>query len=358
MTPEPPPPPKPPPNRHRTNRPHVGAPLVTPGRPQGGNTTACIRPPSGRHECRPHVYPIHRPARPPFHRRHAKPPPNHTTRRGATCDARTATAGRQRNRPHACVRHPGDMNVAPTFITRLSHATNPRGRHFTAHTPSKPPPTRRGATCDARPTAGRQHNHPHACVRHPGDMNVAPTHMPDNHDHANPQTTPHATTRRGATCDARPTAGTQRNRPHACARHPGDMNVAPTFTPRLSHHTRPAFHRRHPGDMNVAPTCIPRLSHHAWPAFHRRHPGDMNVAPTFTPRLSHPPTRAAGISPPPSGRHECRPYVYPTFITRHQPARPATGVILYMCPYDYEGGPCIPVLPRKKEKNRRERFLF
>ena len=44
--------------------PHVGAPLVTPGRPQGGNTTAaCMRPPPGRHECRPYVYPTFIPSR-------------------------------------------------------------------------------------------------------------------------------------------------------------------------------------------------------------------------------------------------------------------------------------------------------
>ena len=134
----------------------------------------CALPGTGRHEWRPYVYPTfiprHQPARPAFHRRHAqtaahKPP----TRRGATCDARP-TAGRQRNRPHACVCHPGDMNVAPTFTPRLSHHARPR--QTAAHTPHKPP-TRRGATCDARPTAGRQHNRPHACVRHPGDMNVA-----------------------------------------------------------------------------------------------------------------------------------------------------------------------------------------
>ena len=143
--------------------------------------------------------------------------------------------------------------------------------------------------------------------RHPGDMNVAPTHMPDNHDHAKPRTTPKPPTRRGATCDARPTAGRQHNHPHACVRHPGDMNVAPTFTPHLSHPAGPAFRRRHPGDMNVAPTFTPRLSHHTRPAFHRRHPGDMNVAPTFIPRVSHH-ARPAFHTPP--------------------PARPATDVII------------------------------
>ena len=247
-----------------------------------------------------HVYPItygrHFAAVTPNRRQTPpKPPP---TRRGATCDARP-TAGRQHNRPHACARHSGDMNVAPTFIPRLSHATNQRGRHFAAatphaHTPHKPP-TRRGATCDARPTAGRQRNRPHACARHPGDMNVAPTHMPDNHCHANPHTTPptrHHTppTRRGATCDARPTAGRQRNRPHACARHPGDMNVAPTCIPLypIHHHAQPAFHRRHPGDMNVAPTCILRLSHATAPRGRRRAlllyicvPTIMRAAPAF-----------------------------------------------------------------------------
>ena len=89
-------------------------------------------------------------------RRHVSFAPVRTKRRGATCDARP-TAGRQHNRPHACVRHPGDMNVTPTF-TPLYHTPHP-----------------------ARPAFHR---------RHPGDMNVAPTHMPDNHDHANPHTTP------------------------------------------------------------------------------------------------------------------------------------------------------------------------
>ena len=172
---------------------------------------------------------------------------------------------------------------------RVSHHTRPAFRRHTPHAT-----TRRGATCDARPTAGRQRNRPHACARHPGDMNVAPTCIPRLSHHTRPafhrRHAAQTTTRRGATCDARPTAGRQRNRPHACVRHPGDMNVAPTFIPRLSHHTRPAFRRRHPGDMNVAPTFIPTfITRHqpARPAFHRRPPGDMNVAPTFTLRLPH-----------------------------------------------------------------------
>ena len=135
------------------------------------------------------------------------------------------------------------------------------------------PPTRTaGISPPSRQTAAKPHHTP-------------PTRRPNRRTHA----AQIAATRRGATCDARPTAGRQRNRPHVCVRHPGDMNVAPTFIPL--YHTPPpagpAFHRRHSGDMNVAPTCIPRLSHHARPAFRRRHPGDMNVAPTFTPRLSH-----------------------------------------------------------------------
>ena len=190
-----------------------------------------MRPPPGRHECRPYVYPTFITS----HTAGISPPP----------------PGRHECRPY----------VYP-YVYPLYSTTPP-----------------------ARPATG--------------DMNVAPTHMPDNHGHA--QT---ATTRRGATCDARPTAGRQHIRPHACVRHPGDMNVAPTFTPRVSHHTRPAFRRRHPGDMNVAPTFIP------------------------------------------------------TFITRHHPRGRRRALLLYMCPYDYEGGPCIPVLPRKKKKNRRERFLF
>ena len=136
---------------------------------------------------------------------------------------------------------------------RLSHVYPiTRGRHFAAHTPSKPPPTRRGATCDARPTAGRQRNRPHACARHPGDMNVAPT-------------------------------------------------CIPTFITRHQP-ARPAFRRRHPGDMNVAPTCILRLS----------------------PRLSH--------ATNPRGRRR--------------------ALLLYMCPYDrfMRAAPAFPFCQEKKKK--------
>ena len=189
---------------------------------------------------------------------------------GTTTRFLCAGSRRQRRAPPRTPGIPPHPRHHGRFIAaRFRRAT---GRRHVSFAPVRT--TRRGATCDARPTAGRQHNRPHARARHPGDMNVAPTHMPDNHaTHQSPHDAQTATTRRGATCDARPTAGRQRNRPHACVRHPGDMNVAPTFTPHLSHPARPAF-RRHPGDMNVAPTCIP------------------------------------------------------TFITRHHPARPATGVII------------------------------
>ena len=116
-------------NPHTTHKPppHVGAPLVTPGRPQGGNATACMRPPPGRHECRPYVYPTCIPSRAAG----ISPPP----------------PGRHECRPY----------VYPTFIT--SHtATANRHPHANPQTTHKPPLTRRGATCDARPTAGRQRN--------------------------------------------------------------------------------------------------------------------------------------------------------------------------------------------------------
>ena len=104
--------------------PHVGAPLVTPGRPQGGNATAaCMRPPSGRHECRPYIYPT-------FITSHtagiSPPPPGRHECRPYVYP--TFITRHQPARPAFRRRHPGDMNVAPTFITRLSHATNPRGR--------------------------------------------------------------------------------------------------------------------------------------------------------------------------------------------------------------------------------------
>ena len=171
-----------------------------------------MRPSSGRHECRPYVYPhvYHI-----THGRHFTATTHHTP---PHVGAPLVTPGRPQGgnataRMHACVRHPGDMNVAPTFITRLSHATT------------------RAAGISPLAT---------------GDRNVAPTHMPDNHDHANPHT-PHKP-------------------PHV---------GAPLVTPGR-------------------------------------------------PQGGNATTRMR----PPSGRHECRPYVYHTFITRHQPARPATGVII------------------------------
>jgi len=198
------------------------------------------------------------------------------SRRAATPDARCVMDGATRRRA---------FPLCHGTTTRFLCAGSRRQRRAPPRTPGIPPhPRHHGRFIAARfrRATGRRH------------VSFAPV----------------RTKRRDATCDARPTAGRQHDRPHACARHPGDMNVAPT--------------------------CIPRLSH-------------------ATPR-------AAGISPPPPGRHECRPYVYPyiypTFITRHQPARPATGVIIYMCPYDYEGGPCIPVLPRKKKKTGGNAFFF
>ena len=72
--------------------------------------------------------------------------------------------------------------------------------------------------------------------------------------------------------------------------------------------------------MNVAPTHMPDNHDHA-------NPHTPHKPPT---RLSHATTRAAG-----DGR-----YYY------------------IMCPYDYEGGPCIPVLPRKKKKTGGNAFFF
>ena len=62
---------------------------------------------------------------------------------------------------------------------------------------------------------------------------------------------------------------------------------------------------------------------------------------------------------PPPGRHECRPYVYP-YVYHTPPTRAAGDGRYYyiMCPYDYEGGPCIPVLPRKKEKKQAGTLSF
>lgn len=62
---------------------------------------------------------------------------------------------------------------------------------------------------------------------------------------------------------------------------------------------------------------------------------------------------------PPPGRHECRPYVYP-YVYHTPPTRAAGDGRYYyiMCPYDYEGGPCIPVLPRKKGKKQAGTLSF
>ena len=55
---------------------NVGAPLVTPGTPpQRRNIAACMRPPSGRHECRPHAPPQYRRNIPPQSRRNGPIPP-------------------------------------------------------------------------------------------------------------------------------------------------------------------------------------------------------------------------------------------------------------------------------------------
>ena len=162
------------------------------------------------------------------------------SRRAATPDARCVMDGATRRRA---------FPLCHGTTTRFLCAGSRRQRRAPPRTPGIPPhPRHHGRFIAARfrRATGRRH------------VSFAPV----------------RTKRRGATCDARPTAGRQRNRPHACVRHPGDMNVAPTFIPRVSHHARPAFHRHHPGDMNVAP------------------------------------------------------HVYHTFITRHQPARPATGVII------------------------------
>ena len=166
------------------------------------------------------------------------------SRRAATPDARCVMDGATRRRA---------FPLYHGTTTRFLCAGSRRQRRAPPRTPGIPPhPRHHGRFIAARfrRATGRRH------------VSFAPV----------------RTKRRGATCDARPTAGRQRNRPHACARHPGDMNVAPTFIPRLSHDTNPRGRRR--------------------------------------------------------------------------------ALLLYMCPYDYEGGPCIPVLPRKKKKTGGNAFFF
>ena len=142
---------------------------------------------------------------------------------------RTAASRPQMANP---ARHPGDMNVAPTWLDRGGK--------------------RGGATCDARCRRGttesvREWNYaangntgicPQMAnpARYPGDMNVAPTWA----DCAKP--------RWGATCDARCRNGTMesvRKRNYAA-------NGEPRHSPALANPTR------YPGDMNVAPTWADR----------------------------------------------------------------------------------------------------
>ena len=185
----------------------VGAPLVTPG--AGGTTPPPQwetrrtgqptigqsrrkrqpRPPSGRHECRPYVG---GPWETPWGRTVGNPRVGANPRRGATCDARCRrhnTPAAPGNPPapgshHRAIprngnpartgqspaRHPGDMNVAPTWADR---GNPPCG--------GKP---RRGATCDAR---CRRHNTPAATGNPPAPGNPPATAIPPATGHPRPQ---------------------------------------------------------------------------------------------------------------------------------------------------------------------------
>ena len=144
------------------------------------------------------------------------------------------------------------MNVAPTPEPRRDPVGAPlvtpgahRARHGRGHPADEPPPrTRRGATCDARPTVGRQHDRPPRVCDCPRPPRVCPQ---SRRHECRPTPEPPPRTRGGATCDARPTAGRQHDRPPCvCVRM--CMRLFP-FNPRVC--------VRHPGDMNVAPTALP-----------------------------------------------------------------------------------------------------
>ena len=184
-------------------------------------------------------------------------------------------------------RHPGDMNVAPTATKRIR-----RGK-------------RRGATCDARCRHGTTKS-----VREWKTRGIRP-----------PRQIPPVIRATFMSPLRRRNVGAPLVTPGAgtAQRNAREWNSVRKWEPRhppangkSRHPPAPANPARHPGDMNVAPTwakrrgaiCDARCRHGTTEFRRKRNPSANGIPPQMGTAAFARPSK----SRPSSGRHECRPY--------------------------------------------------